>query len=47
MTQAYLEWLARLLISPRRYAGRYLRDLPPFAYRLSRQKWGLDRPQSS
>jgi len=34
MTQHYLEWLARLLISPRRYAGRYLRDIPLLAWRL-------------
>jgi N-acetylglucosaminyldiphosphoundecaprenol N-acetyl-beta-D-mannosaminyltransferase len=39
MTQAYLEWLARLLISPRRYARRYLRDLPLFAYRMAKQKF--------
>jgi N-acetylglucosaminyldiphosphoundecaprenol N-acetyl-beta-D-mannosaminyltransferase len=39
MTQAYLEWLARLLISPRRYAGRYLRDLPLFAGRIIKQKF--------
>jgi N-acetylglucosaminyldiphosphoundecaprenol N-acetyl-beta-D-mannosaminyltransferase len=39
MTQAYLEWLARLLISPRRYLRRYLRDLPLFAYRIAKQKF--------
>ncbi len=39
MTQAYLEWLARLLISPRRYARRYLRDLPLFTYRIAKQKF--------
>jgi N-acetylglucosaminyldiphosphoundecaprenol N-acetyl-beta-D-mannosaminyltransferase len=38
MTQNYLEWLARLVISPRRYARRYLRDIPLFMYRLARQR---------
>jgi N-acetylglucosaminyldiphosphoundecaprenol N-acetyl-beta-D-mannosaminyltransferase len=38
MTQNYLEWLARLAISPRRYAGRYLRDIPLFVWRLVKQK---------
>ena len=38
MTQNYLEWLARLAISPRRYAGRYLRDIPLFVWRLVGQK---------
>jgi len=38
MTQNYLEWLARVLISPRRYAGRYLRDIPLFAIRILKQK---------
>ena len=41
MTQHYLEWLARLLISPRRYAWRYLRDLPLFTYRITRQKFAI------
>ncbi len=39
LTQHYLEWLARVMISPRRYAGRYLRDLPLFLYRITRQKF--------
>jgi N-acetylglucosaminyldiphosphoundecaprenol N-acetyl-beta-D-mannosaminyltransferase len=38
MTQNYLEWLARSAISPRRYARRYLRDIPLFAYRLLHQR---------
>jgi N-acetylglucosaminyldiphosphoundecaprenol N-acetyl-beta-D-mannosaminyltransferase len=38
MTDHYLEWLARLLISPRRYLGRYMRDLPLFFYRLTKQR---------
>ena len=38
MTDHYLEWLARLLISPRRYMGRYLRDIPLFFYRLTKQR---------
>jgi len=39
MTEHYLEWLARLLISPRRYARRYLMDNPLFLYRLIKQKF--------
>ena len=38
MTQNYLEWLARLVISPRRYARRYLRDIPLFVWRLAKQR---------
>lgn len=38
MTQHYLEWLARMLISPRRYAARYLRDNPLFFYRVLKQR---------
>jgi len=38
MTDHYLEWLARLLISPHRYAGRYLRDIPIFLYHLLQQR---------
>jgi N-acetylglucosaminyldiphosphoundecaprenol N-acetyl-beta-D-mannosaminyltransferase len=38
MTNNYLEWLARLLISPRRYARRYMRDIPLFVWRLAKQK---------
>jgi N-acetylglucosaminyldiphosphoundecaprenol N-acetyl-beta-D-mannosaminyltransferase len=43
MTGHYLEWLARLLISPRRYARRYLRDLPLFAWRIARQRFTRER----
>jgi N-acetylglucosaminyldiphosphoundecaprenol N-acetyl-beta-D-mannosaminyltransferase len=39
MTDHYLEWLARLFISPRRYTRRYLRDNPLFLYRILRQKF--------
>jgi N-acetylglucosaminyldiphosphoundecaprenol N-acetyl-beta-D-mannosaminyltransferase len=39
MTQNYLEWLARLAISPRRYAGRYVRDIPLFVWRLAKQRY--------
>ncbi len=39
MTDHYLEWLARLYISPRRYVRRYLRDNPLFLYRILRQKF--------
>ncbi len=38
MTQNYLEWLARLTISPRRYAGRYVRDIPLFMWRVAKQR---------
>ncbi len=38
MTDHYLEWLARLVISPRRYAGRYLSDIPIFLYHLAQQR---------
>ena len=41
MTQNYLEWLARLLISPRRYWKRYLIDNPLFMFRVLRQKLGV------
>lgn len=38
MTQNYMEWLARVIISPRRYAMRYFRDIPMFIYRIMQQK---------
>jgi N-acetylglucosaminyldiphosphoundecaprenol N-acetyl-beta-D-mannosaminyltransferase len=38
MTQNYMEWLARIIISPKRYIRRYLLDLPKFAYRVLKQK---------
>jgi len=38
MTDHYLEWLARLVISPRRYTGRYLSDIPIFLYHLAQQR---------
>lgn len=38
MTNHYLEWLARLLISPRRYALRYFRDIPLFGWRILKEK---------
>ncbi|MFM8321813.1 MAG: WecB/TagA/CpsF family glycosyltransferase, partial [Chloroflexota bacterium] len=38
MTQHYLEWLARALLQPRRYAGRYARDIPLFLVRIIRQR---------
>jgi N-acetylglucosaminyldiphosphoundecaprenol N-acetyl-beta-D-mannosaminyltransferase len=41
MTQHYLEWLARLLISPRRYWRRYLRDNPLFLYRILKQRFNI------
>lgn len=38
MTDHYLEWLARMVISPRRYTLRYLYDIPVFFYRTMRQR---------
>lgn len=38
MTENYLEWLARIVISPKRYTGRYLRDNPLFLYRILKQR---------
>lgn len=38
MTDHYLEWLARVIISPQRYWKRYLIDNPKFFARLLRQK---------
>jgi N-acetylglucosaminyldiphosphoundecaprenol N-acetyl-beta-D-mannosaminyltransferase len=38
MTQNYLEWLSRVLISPNRYGKRYIRDIPKFAYRVLKQR---------
>ncbi len=42
MTGHYLEWLARALLQPRRYARRYLRDLPRFAWRIWKQRWTVE-----
>ena len=39
MTQHYLEWLARVIISPRRYARRYLYENICFLYWVARQKF--------
>jgi len=38
MVENYLEWLARIYISPDRYGKRYLRDNPLFLYRILKQK---------
>jgi N-acetylglucosaminyldiphosphoundecaprenol N-acetyl-beta-D-mannosaminyltransferase len=46
MTGNYLEWLARLLISPRRYAVRYARDIPLFGMRVLQQRF-LKAPPAS
>ena len=45
MTQNYLEWLARVIISPRRYGKRYLRDIPLFIHRIFKQKLNTDRSE--
>ena len=39
MTQNYLEWLSRLLYSPRKYTKRYARDIPVFFYRVIKQRF--------
>lgn len=39
MTDHYLEWLARTILTPRRYAIRYLRDNPLFIYRVINQRY--------
>jgi len=39
MTQYYLEWLARILITPRRYGKRYFYNIPLFTYHLVRHKF--------
>lgn len=39
MTQNYLEWLARLIYSPKKYSKRYLRDIPLFFFRIIKQKF--------
>ena len=39
MTNNYMEWLARMMISPRRYITRYLRDNPKFLWRILKQKY--------
>ena len=38
LTNNYFEWLARLVISPRRYLKRYLKDNVTFLCRIIRQK---------
>jgi len=38
MTDNYLEWLARVVISPARYFKRYLRDIPLFTYRIIKRR---------
>jgi N-acetylglucosaminyldiphosphoundecaprenol N-acetyl-beta-D-mannosaminyltransferase len=38
MTQYYLEWLARVILSPGRYGWRYLRDGPLFLARILRTR---------
>jgi len=40
MTQNYMEWLFRLVSSPRRYGKRYLLDNPLFFYRILRERAG-------
>jgi N-acetylglucosaminyldiphosphoundecaprenol N-acetyl-beta-D-mannosaminyltransferase len=38
MHQNYLEWLARLFFSPKKYFRRYLRDVPLFFFRILKQR---------
>ena len=42
ITDNGLEWLARLVIEPRRLWKRYMIGLPVFFYRVIRQRLGLD-----
>jgi len=39
MTDNYLEWLSRILITPGRVLPRYARDIPLFYYRIFKQKF--------
>jgi N-acetylglucosaminyldiphosphoundecaprenol N-acetyl-beta-D-mannosaminyltransferase len=39
MTNNYMEWLARMIISPQRYITRYFRDNPKFLWRILMQKF--------
>lgn len=47
MTQNYMEWLARMIISPRRYAWRYMRDIPLFYWRILKEAFQPIRPRLS
>jgi N-acetylglucosaminyldiphosphoundecaprenol N-acetyl-beta-D-mannosaminyltransferase len=47
MTQNYMEWLARMIISPRRYAWRYIRDIPLFYWRILKEALQPIRPRLS
>ncbi len=38
MTQNYLEWLTRMIFSPRKYWKRYMLDIPLFTYRILSKK---------
>jgi N-acetylglucosaminyldiphosphoundecaprenol N-acetyl-beta-D-mannosaminyltransferase len=40
MTQYGLEWLARLIVSPRRHFKRYVIGLPLFFFRILKQRFG-------
>ncbi len=39
MHQHYLEWLARLVLQPKRYGRRYLHDVPLFFFRILNQSF--------
>ncbi len=43
MTDHYLEWLAHLLVAPRRFFKRYLIGNPLFLYRVFRQRLGRNQ----
>ncbi|MFC1878513.1 WecB/TagA/CpsF family glycosyltransferase [Chloroflexota bacterium] len=47
MVENYMEWLYRLIRSPRRYIKRYLRDNPLFLYRLLKHKFFSHKGRSS
>lgn len=41
LTRNSMEWLARMAISPKRYAWRYVRDIPVFMFRIIRKRIGM------
>jgi len=46
MTDHELEWLARLLIEPRRLWRRYVLGNPLFEWRVFKQRMGWWRPEA-
>lgn len=46
MHQHYMEWLARLVLKPKRYGRRYFHDVPLFFFRILNQAFTTPRPLS-